>query len=85
MPYKVELSKPARKFYRSANKALAKKIARAFEVLEQNPYQHRNIKPLSGNLCGQYRYRAGDYRIIYRINDERVEVTLKIKHRSDAY
>jgi len=84
--YRVRLAKRAAKFYNSADAALAKRLARAFEVLEQSPRQHPNIKALKGDLSGKYRYRVEDYRIIYRINDDdEVVVVLLIKHRREAY
>ena len=84
--YRVTLTKKAAKFYKSAEPALAKRLARAFEVLEQSPRQHPNIKALKGELAGRYRYRVGDYRVIYRVqNDEEVVIVLLIKHRRDAY
>lgn len=84
--YRVQLTKKAAKFYKSADSSLAKRLAKAFEVLEQSPRQHPNIKALKGELAGRYRYRVGDYRIIYRIKDEaEVVVVLLIKHRRDAY
>ncbi len=84
--YRVQLTKKAAKFYKSADSSLAKRLARAFEVLEQSPRQHPNIKALKGELAGRYRYRVGDYRIIYHIKDEaEVVVVLLIKHRRDAY
>ncbi|NER00921.1 MAG: type II toxin-antitoxin system RelE/ParE family toxin [Cyanothece sp. SIO2G6] len=54
--------------------------------MEQTPRQHPNLIPLRGNLAGHYRYRVGDYRVMYRIDDERQEVIiLLIKHRKDIY
>jgi mRNA interferase RelE/StbE len=80
------LTKVSAKFYRSADTSLAKRLARAFEALEQNPRQHPNIKALKGDLAGRYRYRVGDYRVIYRIDDDTAEVIiLLIKHRREVY
>jgi mRNA-degrading endonuclease RelE of RelBE toxin-antitoxin system len=47
---------------------------------------HRVGKPLRLGLAGLHSARRGDYRIIYRIDDEhhRIEV-VTIEHRSDAY
>ncbi len=42
-------------------------------MVEQNPRQHPNIKALKGELAGRYRYRVGDYRVIYRIDDDSTE------------
>jgi mRNA interferase RelE/StbE len=53
--YEVVLSAEAQKIYASADQALAKKIARCFEQLEQSPRYHPNIKPLKGDLAGYYR------------------------------
>jgi len=43
-------------------------------------------EPLRANLAGLWRYRVGDYRVICRIEDERVVVlVLNIGHRRDIY
>lgn len=84
--YKVRLTKSAAKDYQSAETSLARRLARAFEILEQNPRQHPNIKALKGELAGRYRYRVGDYRVVYRIDDDTTEVViLLIKHRREVY
>ena len=84
--YSVVLSAEAEEIYASADQALAKKLARCFEQLEQNPRFYPNIKPLKGDLAGYYRYRIGDYRVIYQVNDETNEVIVNnIAHRRDVY
>ena len=67
--YRVQLSSEAEQFYASANLPLAKKLARCFERLQEDPRNHPNIKPLKGNFAGYYRYRVGDYRVVYYIKD----------------
>jgi mRNA interferase RelE/StbE len=43
-------------------------------------------KPLRMNLAGLWRYRVGDYRLICRIEDNRLVVlVLKIGHRREVY
>jgi mRNA-degrading endonuclease RelE of RelBE toxin-antitoxin system len=46
----------------------------------------RSGKPLVGELAGIWSLRRGDYRVLYRIDDDvrRVEVA-RIAHRRDAY
>ncbi|MEB3885078.1 type II toxin-antitoxin system RelE/ParE family toxin [Lyngbya sp. CCY1209] len=84
--YKVLLTRKAEKFYSSANRPLARKIARCLEVLEQTPRSHPNIKSLKGSLSGRYRYRIGDYRVIYQIDDDKNKVIVSlIVHRGEAY
>ncbi|HEY6481259.1 MAG TPA: type II toxin-antitoxin system RelE/ParE family toxin [Streptosporangiaceae bacterium] len=52
--------------------------------LAANP--HRAGKPLKLGLSGLHSARRGDYRVIYRIDDQRREVTvMAIEHRSDVY
>ncbi|MEG3977945.1 type II toxin-antitoxin system RelE/ParE family toxin [Microcoleus sp. herbarium8] len=47
---------------------------------------HPNIKALKGDFVGYYRYGIGDYRVIYSIDDEVVQVfVMAIAHRSEAY
>ncbi len=84
--YEVVLSAEAQEIYASADQALAKKIARCFEYLEQNPRFHPNIKALKGDFAGYYRYRIGDYRVIYQVDDDSNQVIINtIVHRRDAY
>jgi mRNA interferase RelE/StbE len=47
---------------------------------------HRVGKPLKLGLDGLHSARRGDYRVIYRIDDQRRLVTaIAIEHRSDIY
>ncbi|MCU0524976.1 MAG: type II toxin-antitoxin system RelE/ParE family toxin [Elainella sp. Prado103] len=84
--YEVFLHPDAQAVYFNANPALAKKIARCLQQLEQNPKSHPNIKALKGDYAGYYRYRIGDYRIIYLIDNDLVQVlVVAIAHRSKVY
>ena len=84
--YEVVLHPNAQEFYLRADKALAKKISRCLEQLEQNPRFHPNIKVLKGDLAGYYRYRIGDYRVIYSIDDQVLVVAvIEIAHRKGVY
>ena len=52
--------------------------------LAANP--HRVGKPLKLGLDGLYSARRGDYRVIYRIDDQHRRVNvMAIEHRSDIY
>jgi len=84
--YRVQLASKAEQFYAVANLPLAKKLAKCFEMLEHNPRNHPNIKPLKGKFAGYYRYRVGDYRVVYYINDEqRIVIVTIIAHRNKVY
>lgn len=81
----VRLTRDAQTFYEAADKVLAKQLNRCFDQLQQNPYAHPNIRRLKGPLAGQWRYRVGDWRVIYRVEDEQVVTVLLVVHRSKAY
>ena len=84
--YEILLHPDAQKVYAKADKALAKKIAKCLQQLEQDPRSHPSIKALKGEYSNLYRYRIGDYRIIYSVEDEIVQVfVVAIAHRSKAY
>ncbi len=84
--YRVVLAAAARRVYEAADSSLQRKLDRCFRVLAHDPRRHPNIKRLKGKLKGYYRYRIGDYRVIYRIEeDRRLVIVVMIAHRSDAY
>ena len=84
--YKVELSREAQRFYDRCDRPVAQKLARCFASLEKNPRQGNNVKPLTGEYAGAYRYRVGDLRVVYTINDRAVTVfVVTIARRSNVY
>ena len=43
-------------------------------------------KPLRHELAGLHSARRGDYRVIYRINDDQQKIEIvAVEHRADAY
>lgn len=74
---------------RRALSRLPEKVATAaaefvYGSLAGSPY--RVGKPLRLGLEGLHSARRGDYRVIYRIDDDRRVVTvMAIEHRSDVY
>jgi len=84
--YEVFLTREAQRFYEEADPALVRKLNRCFQYLRENPCDHPNIKRLKGPLTGRFRYRVGDWRVIYQVDEQKHEVTvLLIAHRSKAY
>jgi mRNA interferase RelE/StbE len=80
------LSRDARRFFERANASLQRRLDQCFDQLKIDPRGVGNIKQLKGTLAGCYRYRVGDYRVIYRIDEQGQAVSvLKIAHRSEAY
>jgi mRNA interferase RelE/StbE len=57
-----------------------------YPQLRENPFYGPNIKKLKNNLEGYYRYRIGNYRLFYLIEDEKlIVVIVDFKHRQKAY
>ena len=62
---------------------LKKRLKEALQTLEEDPYSG---EPLKGRYQGFWKYRIGDWRIIYAINEERKEVyLLSLCHRESCY
>jgi mRNA interferase RelE/StbE len=69
---------------RLPEKAAAAVIEFLYGSLSENP--HRVGKPLKLGLEGLHSARRGDYRVIYRIDDGKRQVTvMPVEHRSDVY
>ena len=84
--YEVKLSSKAQRFYEKADAPLVRKLNRCFDQLAKAPYIHPNIKRLRGELTGYFRYRVGDWRVVYEVNENHVVViVLMIAHRRDIY
>ncbi|MBM4467682.1 MAG: type II toxin-antitoxin system RelE/ParE family toxin [Chloroflexi bacterium] len=84
--YEVFLTHEARDFYEQADPSLVRKLNRCFRHLRENPHGHPNIKRLKGPLAGHFRYRVGDWRVIYQVDEQEHKVTvLLIAHRSKVY
>ena len=59
-----------------------KKIKKKIEIYSTNPYYY--AKKLINPKIGQYRWRIGNYRVIFDLNRKTVKI-LKIGHRKDIY
>lgn len=84
--YNVVLSQRARRFFERSDAPLQRRLDRCFDQLKLTPRHHSNVKALTGELGGFFRYRVGDYRVVYAIDESTraVEVII-IAHRSQAY
>ena len=61
------------------------KIYFAIDNLKKDPIMGLNIRSLKGDLGG-YRLRVGDYRIIYNLDFNIIQIIiLKIAHRKEIY
>ncbi len=87
MKYSVEYTKEAVKQLKKMDKKIAAFILSYIEeklVDCDNPRLFG--KALQGNLNDKWRYRVGEYRILSKIEDEKVIITVvEVGHRKDIY
>ncbi len=87
MAWAVELTANARKQLRRLDHQARRRILRFLRdriATDEDP--RRLGHALHGRHVGLWRYRVGDYRIVCRIEDDRLVVlVLGIGHRSDIY
>ncbi|MFA6378975.1 MAG: type II toxin-antitoxin system RelE/ParE family toxin [Candidatus Omnitrophota bacterium] len=83
--YKVVYLDQVEQDLRVLDKGIIRKILSKIEkYLAQDP--KKLGKALKGDFDGYWRYRWGDYRVIYRIAEKDVLIlVLRIAHRKDVY
>ena len=82
--YTIEFTHRAEKDFRALPPEIRRRLAPKIDALKLNP-RPRGVKSLEGPE-GILRMRVGDYRILYRILDDRLVVLLvKIGHRREIY
>jgi len=47
-----------------------------YPQLKKNPFCGPNIRPLTGELTGYHRFRIGDYRLFYLIEEKKAVVVI---------
>ena len=87
MTWSVEWDDAARRELRKLDRTIQQRILRFFReriMIDADP--RRFGKALQHELQGLWRYRIGDYRVICRIQDERITVlVLAVGHRRHIY
>jgi mRNA interferase RelE/StbE len=82
--YQIQFSKSAEKEIEKLSANIVEKIIAAIQTLTHNP-RPNGYKKLRG-FRDLYRIRVGDYRIIYRIEDNILIIeVLKVGHRRYVY
>jgi mRNA interferase RelE/StbE len=82
--YRIEFLKTAQKELLKLPKEIQQRIATKIDSLLVDPYPPDTKKLKNGN--GRFRIRIGDYRIIYRLEEDRLIILIiKIGHRRDVY
>ena len=88
MTWKIEIKPTAEKQYLKLNKKTRKQIRESLTELEKqnDPFLHKNVRALTGELKGDYRLRTGRYRILFTPDKQsKTLFVYVILPRSDAY
>ena len=85
--FKIAQTKEFEKNIKKLDSKIYTKIKNiVYPQLKKNPFFGTNIKKLKGEYEGVYRYRIGNYRLFYVIdNDKVIVIVTTISHRQNAY
>jgi mRNA interferase RelE/StbE len=85
LAYKVAYLDSVGEDLKKLDKSTVRKILNRIETyLAQDPKELG--KPLKGEFQGYWRYRWGDYRVIYKIAEREILIiVLRISNRKDVY
>ncbi|MFC7394615.1 type II toxin-antitoxin system RelE family toxin [Scopulibacillus cellulosilyticus] len=82
--YAMKIEKSAAKFIKRLDKSTRGRIIDALLEIQETPYTASNVKKLTNG--NRFRKRVGDYRIIYRVYDDELIVSvIKVGNRGDIY
>ena len=83
MVYEVVFHSKAENFFNKLDNSIKRQISKGISKLEKNPLLG---KPLAGNLFGIRSLCEGKFRILYKIENEKLIVfILDIGHRKNVY
>ena len=83
---KVEYAPAASKQFSRLDKPTQSRIKKYMSAIASLDNPRSRGKALTSNLSGLWRYRVGDYRILCRIRDDKLIITvIEIAHRSTVY
>jgi mRNA interferase RelE/StbE len=83
--YDIELLESAEKQLEQIDKPIARRLVKRLYWLAAN-FENARPEPLSGDLAGLYKFRVGDYRIVYEVlSAEQVIMVHSIGHRREIY
>jgi mRNA interferase RelE/StbE len=74
--YEVILSDRASNYYEKLPSNTQRRINKAIDSIEENPFAGSNIKRLTGKFEGLYRYRIGNIRIVNQVVKSEMKVAI---------
>ena len=83
--YDIELLEAAEEQLAQIDKPMGRRLVKRLNWLAAN-FDDIRPEPLSGTLAGLYKFRVGDYRVVYEvISAARVIIVHHIRHRREIY
>lgn len=82
MNYKLIYTKSARNDIQKLDEVTKKRLGKKLLIYAQEPLTY--AKKLTNSSLGTYRFRIGDYRIIFDLDRVNI-VVLRVRHRREVY
>jgi mRNA interferase RelE/StbE len=83
--FRAEITAEAERDLEQLDKSVAQRIRKRLKWLEEN-FEHIIPEPLSGSLADLYKFRVGDYRVLYDIlRQEQTLLIHRVRHRREVY
>ncbi|MCL4551791.1 MAG: type II toxin-antitoxin system RelE/ParE family toxin [Bacteroidetes bacterium] len=80
--YKILFTQRAVKDFSKLNPETKTFLKEKIKDYSQNPFQHS--KKMKDSRIGKYRFRMGDYRVVFDIDEDKI-VVLRLGHRKEIY
>ena len=84
MKYEYIFTKVAAKDIQKLDMVIQKRIKQKLAYFIDLPDPLAQAKRLTGDKAGMYRWRLGDYRIVFDVDGNKI-VILQVQHRKDIY
>ncbi|MBU2524525.1 type II toxin-antitoxin system RelE/ParE family toxin [Patescibacteria group bacterium] len=88
MKFKIKLAQSALKDLKKLTSKVSERILKKLDFFESKPNPLKHAKKLKNSDYGTYRFRIGEYRVIFDIDNKgniKILMILRIKHRKDIY
>ncbi|MFN4212524.1 MAG: type II toxin-antitoxin system RelE family toxin [Microgenomates group bacterium] len=82
MTYQLIFTKNARDDIEKLDRLAKKRLGKKLLQFQKNPLLY--ARRLTSSIIGEYRFRVGDYRVVFDIKGKKI-VILRIVHRREIY
>ena len=89
MDYKVVYTKLSQKDLDRLDPSIVRRILKKVDELSKRADPLEFAKKLTGFVIDTYRFRVGDYRVVFRLDPQNQQlvilVVLRVRHRKEVY